>query len=102
MVQRSSPGLSQGFFGPQGLLARSLPGYEERPTQERLAEAVGRVLRDGGLLLAEAGTGTGKTLAEMASVRHRAERSFKLLIGIPGRRLTPGRMSHARRRSRGP
>ncbi len=61
--RHSSPGLSQAFFGPQGLLARSLPGYEERPTQERLAEAVGRVLEQGGLLLAEAGTGTGKTLA---------------------------------------
>jgi ATP-dependent DNA helicase DinG len=40
-----------------------LPGYEERPVQRELSEAVGRVLRDGGLLLAEAGTGTGKTLA---------------------------------------
>jgi ATP-dependent DNA helicase DinG len=51
------------FFGPDGLLARALPGYEERPSQSRLSEAVDRVLRDGGLLLAEAGTGTGKTLA---------------------------------------
>ena len=39
------------------------PGYEERPAQAALSEAVGRVLEDGGLLLAEAGTGTGKTLA---------------------------------------
>jgi ATP-dependent DNA helicase DinG len=51
------------FFGPGGRLARVLPGYEERPSQERLSEAVAGVLRDGGLLLAEAGTGTGKTLA---------------------------------------
>ena len=51
------------FFGRDGLLARALPGYEERPAQQRFAEAVDRVLRDGGLLLAEAGTGTGKTLA---------------------------------------
>ncbi|HEY7514168.1 MAG TPA: ATP-dependent DNA helicase, partial [Vicinamibacteria bacterium] len=51
------------FFAPDGLLARALPGYEERPSQSRLSEAVDRVLRDGGLLLAEAGTGTGKTLA---------------------------------------
>ncbi len=63
VAQHPNPILSQAFFGPRGLLARSLPGYEERPSQQRLSEAVGRVLEDGGLLLAEAGTGTGKTLA---------------------------------------
>jgi ATP-dependent DNA helicase DinG len=51
------------FFGPDGRLSRVLAGYEERPAQRELSEAVARVLRDGGLLLAEAGTGTGKTLA---------------------------------------
>jgi ATP-dependent DNA helicase DinG len=51
------------FFGPGGPLAGALPGYEERPAQSRLSEAVSRVLEEGGLLLAEAGTGTGKTLA---------------------------------------
>src|SRR6266704_3586039 len=54
---------SISFFGEGGLLARVLPDYEERPAQRRFSEAVGGVLRDGGLLLAEAGTGTGKTLA---------------------------------------
>ena len=61
------PGLSSAastdFFGPRGLLARALPTYEERPAQARLSSAVARVLTEGGLLLAEAGTGTGKTLA---------------------------------------
>jgi ATP-dependent DNA helicase DinG len=51
------------FFGGGGRLAAVLEGYEERPAQQRLSEAVERTLRDGGLLLAEAGTGTGKTLA---------------------------------------
>ncbi|HSB62481.1 MAG TPA: ATP-dependent DNA helicase, partial [Vicinamibacteria bacterium] len=54
---------SVSFFGEGGLLSRALPGFEERPAQCRLSEAVAGVLRDGGLLLAEAGTGTGKTLA---------------------------------------
>jgi ATP-dependent DNA helicase DinG len=53
----------RSFFGPGGLLAQALPGYEERPSQAELSEAVARTLRDGGRLLAEAGTGTGKTLA---------------------------------------
>jgi len=51
------------FFAPGGPLARVLPGYEERPSQRKLSEAVADVLEHGGLLLAEAGTGTGKTLA---------------------------------------
>src|SRR5262245_66545095 len=54
---------SAPFFGPHGLLARVLPGYEERPAQCQLSEAVSKVLRRGGVLLAEAGTGTGKPLA---------------------------------------
>jgi ATP-dependent DNA helicase DinG len=51
------------FFAPGGALSRALAGYEERPSQQALSDAVGRVLQGGGLLLAEAGTGTGKTLA---------------------------------------
>lgn len=52
-----------GFFGADGRLGQVLAGYEERPSQQQLAVAVERVLHDGGILLAEAGTGTGKTLA---------------------------------------
>ncbi len=51
------------FFAPGGALSRVLTGYEERPSQQALSGAVGRTLREGGVLLAEAGTGTGKTLA---------------------------------------
>jgi ATP-dependent DNA helicase DinG len=51
------------FYGPEGRLARALPGFEDRPSQQELSEAVGRTLTEGGVLLAEAGTGTGKTLA---------------------------------------
>jgi ATP-dependent DNA helicase DinG len=51
------------FFGPRGPLSKVLRGYEERPAQARFAGAVARVLTEGGTLLAEAGTGTGKTLA---------------------------------------
>jgi ATP-dependent DNA helicase DinG len=54
---------ARAFFGRRGPLASVLPAYEERPAQAAFSEAVGRVLEDGGLLLAEAGTGTGKTLA---------------------------------------
>jgi len=36
--------------------------YEERRSQDQMAEAVASVLEEGGLLFVEAGTGTGKTL----------------------------------------
>jgi ATP-dependent DNA helicase DinG len=58
-----APPTARQFFGRRGPLSGVLDAYEERPAQASLSEAVGRVLEDGGLLLAEAGTGTGKTLA---------------------------------------
>jgi ATP-dependent DNA helicase DinG len=50
-------------FEPGGPIARALPGFEARPGQLEMAAAVADVVADGGVLLAEAGTGTGKTLA---------------------------------------
>ena len=50
-------------FEPGGALARTLPGFEARPAQFEMADAVSAIFADGGTLLAEAGTGTGKTLA---------------------------------------
>jgi ATP-dependent DNA helicase DinG len=50
-------------FGPDGALARAMPDFEPRAGQVEMAAAVARVFERGGVLLAEAGTGTGKTLA---------------------------------------
>jgi ATP-dependent DNA helicase DinG len=50
-------------FADDGPLAAALPGFEPRPSQAAMATAVARTFEDGGVLLAEAGTGTGKTLA---------------------------------------
>ncbi len=54
------------LFSDDGPLARALPGYRLRPGQLDMARRVAAVLREGGVLLAEAGTGTGKTLAYLA------------------------------------
>ena len=43
-----------------------MPEFEPRPGQRDMAAAVARVFARGGTLLAEAGTGTGKTLAYLA------------------------------------
>lgn len=51
------------IFGPDGTLARVLDEYEAREEQAELAEAVATALADEEHLLAEAGTGTGKSLA---------------------------------------
>jgi ATP-dependent DNA helicase DinG len=40
-----------------------MPAFEPREGQRRMARAVAAVIEEGGTLLAEAGTGTGKTLA---------------------------------------
>ena len=61
-------------FAETGPLARVLNGYEPRDGQRRMAEAVAAVVESGGTLLAEAGTGTGKTLAYLIPAilsRHR-------------------------------
>jgi ATP-dependent DNA helicase DinG len=50
-------------FGPGGALARALPDYEPRPEQAALATAVEQALATGEHLVAEAGTGVGKSLA---------------------------------------
>jgi ATP-dependent DNA helicase DinG len=50
-------------FSDDGPIARALSGFEPRDGQRRMAAAVALVIENGGTLLAEAGTGTGKTLA---------------------------------------
>jgi ATP-dependent DNA helicase DinG len=51
------------YFGPRGRLAATLPGFEPRPEQAALAQEIADALGRGEHLLAEAGTGTGKSLA---------------------------------------
>lgn len=53
----------EAVFGDEGPLARELVAYEPRGGQRVMAAAVADTLAAGGVLLAEAGTGTGKTLA---------------------------------------
>lgn len=51
-------------LGPEGPVARRLgERYEERPQQRQMVEAVAHALDTGGKLVAEAGTGVGKSFA---------------------------------------
>ena len=61
-------------FADDGPLARTLPSFEPRPSQRTMAAAAGDIFDGGGVLLAEAGTGIGKTLAYLVPAilsRHR-------------------------------
>ena len=50
-------------LGEEGALARAIEGYVPRPPQQRMAEAVAQTILAQDELIAEAGTGTGKTYA---------------------------------------
>ena len=51
------------IFGPAGLLAKGFGGFEYRPEQLEMAEAVNAAFKSGRKLVVEAGTGVGKSFA---------------------------------------
>ncbi|HEY5292916.1 MAG TPA: ATP-dependent DNA helicase, partial [Burkholderiales bacterium] len=53
----------EAVFGADGALSRAIPGYRMRRQQIEMAQAIAQAMRDNSLLVAEAGTGTGKTFA---------------------------------------
>ena len=53
----------EAVLGADGLLSNALPGFSWRRQQQEMAQLVSEVLDRGGRLIAEAGTGTGKTFA---------------------------------------
>jgi ATP-dependent DNA helicase DinG len=55
--------LLEGAFAPGGALAAKIPGFKLRAQQLEMAEAIYDAIEGTGVLVAEAGTGTGKTFA---------------------------------------
>ena len=51
------------IFAEDGPIAAAVPGYHPRQAQLELARAIDAAISDGHTLIAEAGTGTGKTSA---------------------------------------
>ena len=58
----------KSIFADEGLLAQAVEGFAARPQQLEMAEAILETLKQGTALVAEAGTGTGKTFAYLAPV----------------------------------
>lgn len=53
----------ESVFAADGALARAIPGYRVRPQQIEMAQRIAAAIDKHGVLVAEAGTGTGKTFA---------------------------------------
>ncbi len=51
------------IFGPTGALAKRIEGFRHRASQIEMAEKIEAAIDRAGVLIAEAGTGTGKTFA---------------------------------------
>ncbi len=67
------------ILGPGGRIAARLPNYEQRPQQLEMAEAVARAIAAKHHVVAEAGTGVGKSFAYLvpailAATQREAER----------------------------
>lgn len=71
-------------FQPDGPLAAAMPGYVCRRSQVELAGEIADAVQQGGMLLAEAETGTGKTLAYLVPVLRSTD---KVLISTHTRAL---------------
>lgn len=53
----------EDVFAAHGVLAHAISGYRLRPQQIEMAQRIAETIRTHGVLVAEAGTGTGKTFA---------------------------------------
>ena len=58
----------EAAFLPGGPIARAEPGFRPREAQQRMARAVAEAIETRGVLVAEAGTGVGKTFAYLVPV----------------------------------
>ena len=63
-------------LGPAGALAQADPGFVEREPQLLLADAMARAIEDRATLVAEAGTGVGKTFAYLVPLLLSGRRSL--------------------------
>ena len=62
-VEKIDPEVVASMLEGGGPLARTMPGFEERPEQIAMARSVAEAIDEGRRLIVEAGTGVGKSLA---------------------------------------
>lgn len=69
-----------GLLAPDGPMATTFPGYEQRESQLQMLLAVAQTLQRSGTLVVEAGTGTGKSLAYLIPSLARAVRRGERVV----------------------
>jgi len=74
-------------LGADGAIGRGWPRFEDRAEQRELAVAIARTIETGGLLLAEAPTGVGKSLAYLLPAAFHASRERRVMIATCTRSL---------------
>jgi ATP-dependent DNA helicase DinG len=79
-MEQSFHGNAASLLGPDGPIARRLAGYESRPEQISMAEAVERAFDQNHHLLVEAGTGVGKSFAYLVPAIVQAGRGRRVVI----------------------
>src|SRR5439155_22813733 len=67
-------------LAPDADIAHALAGYEARSEQVHMAQLVAETLSNGGQLLVEAGTGTGKSLAYLLPAALRAVKTSRRVV----------------------
>ena len=77
-------------LGPDGPFAREVPNFVPRESQQAMAEAVEAAIADMQILIAEAGTGTGKTFAYLVP----ALQSGKRVIVSTGTKTLQDQLFH--------
>ncbi|HSE13885.1 MAG TPA: ATP-dependent DNA helicase [Rudaea sp.] len=78
------------LLGRDGPFAGEIANFAERPSQQDMAEAVEEAIAEGQMLIAEAGTGTGKTFAYLVP----ALRSGKRVIVSTGTKTLQDQLFH--------
>ena len=78
----------QQFFADSGPLAGAIPGYRLRQQQIEMAQAVLQAIEDRTVLICEAGTGTGKTLAYLVPA---LSKGGKVIVSTGTKTLQPNR-----------
>lgn len=76
------------IFSVEGTAGKTMPGFERRPEQVKFAKRYLRTLKNDQYFLAEAGTGTGKSLAYLVpSLLYNADHGASVVISTHTRNL---------------
>jgi ATP-dependent DNA helicase DinG len=80
-------------FGPGGMLAKQIPGYEPRPGQIALARAIDKGIRDRHHVIGEGPTGTGKSLAYAVPAAYHSVHSGRQFCIVTANKTLQGQIA---------